>query len=219
MSILTQDSKVLVNDSGEVYKTAPIIDISSTYGVTKDGSNLVSKVKILNKPSIIRCDVGKQPIENGGGFEFSDSIRNELIVKVSNAFKNISACTLLFEGKLKSETGTKIIFTTDSLSTPKVEFYFSNLTFNIYANGGEKFSHVFTSGQLTNAFWKMKVLFDSSYLRVYFNEVPLAGSSLAGGSWNDNDNIQVGGISRATWPLNGFIKTFTMYDYVIHPFY
>jgi len=74
MAILTQDNKVLVNASGDVYKTAPIIDISSTYGVTKDGGNLVSAVKNKNNANKFRGITGRYPIENGNGLEFTGGV-------------------------------------------------------------------------------------------------------------------------------------------------
>ena len=74
MAVYTQNNKILLNNAGEAYKTAPIIDISSSYGVTKDGSNLVSAVKNRYYPNKFRQTVGaNQPIENGDGFAFNNT--------------------------------------------------------------------------------------------------------------------------------------------------
>lgn len=69
MSVYKQNSKVIRNASGEVLKVPPIIDISSDYGVTKDGSNLVSRVKNHYQPNVFRAPSGYEPTENGSGLE------------------------------------------------------------------------------------------------------------------------------------------------------
>lgn len=74
MSVYTQSNKILLNNAGEIIKQPPIIDISSSYGVTKDGSNLVSAVKNRNNANKFRQTVGaNQPIENGDGFAFNNT--------------------------------------------------------------------------------------------------------------------------------------------------
>ena len=73
MDILTQGGKVLTDLNGNVYKTPPIIDISSSYGVTKDGSNLVSAVKNRYNSEKYRAVSGSEPLENGDGFDFSSN--------------------------------------------------------------------------------------------------------------------------------------------------
>jgi len=65
------DNKIIRNLSEEIVKTPPIIDISSDYGVTKDGGNLVSKVKNRYNHNVFRAPSGNEPIENGDGFEFA----------------------------------------------------------------------------------------------------------------------------------------------------
>jgi len=69
MSLILQDNKIIRNISGEIIKTPPIIDISSSYGVTKDGSNLVSKVKNRYNSNVFRQKIGT-PSENGDGLRF-----------------------------------------------------------------------------------------------------------------------------------------------------
>ena len=71
--ILNKDNKILRNLSGAILeKSDYLIDMRSTYGVTKNASNEVSKVNIFNNPSqIFRSDIGNEPIENGNGFEFT----------------------------------------------------------------------------------------------------------------------------------------------------
>lgn len=73
MTVYTQSNKILLNNAGEAYKTAPIIDISSSYGVTKDGSNLVSAVKNRYQFEKYRASSGSEPLENGDGFDFSSN--------------------------------------------------------------------------------------------------------------------------------------------------
>lgn len=73
MSVIIQNNSILKSIGGEVYKQPPLIDLSSSYGVTKDGSNFVSSVKTRNKPTLIRALSTNKPIENGNGFEFSGS--------------------------------------------------------------------------------------------------------------------------------------------------
>lgn len=74
MTVYTQSNKILLNNAGEIIKQPPIIDISSSYGVTKDGSNLVSAVKNRNNANKFRQTVGaNQPTENGDGFAFNNT--------------------------------------------------------------------------------------------------------------------------------------------------
>ena len=72
MSIIKQDNKIITNQSGEILtQSDALIDLRSTYGVTKNVSNEVSKVKLYNNPSqVFRAPSGNEPIENGDGFEF-----------------------------------------------------------------------------------------------------------------------------------------------------
>jgi hypothetical protein len=70
MILRGNDTKILRAGSGEILKEPPIIDISSDYGVTKDGSNLVSAVKNRYNANVFRAPSGNEPIENGDGFEF-----------------------------------------------------------------------------------------------------------------------------------------------------
>ena len=70
MTIYKQDTKILRNVSGEIVKQPLIIDIDSSYGVTKDGSNLVSSVKNRGNANQFLALSGDEPTENGNGFEF-----------------------------------------------------------------------------------------------------------------------------------------------------
>jgi len=82
--IKSPDGKVLTNLSGEVLKTAPLIDISSSYGVTKDGSNLVSVVKTqFGAKKFIQPTGANQPLENGSGFVF-DGVNDSLYINGFN---------------------------------------------------------------------------------------------------------------------------------------
>jgi len=72
MSVLKKN-KILRSVSGEILKEAPIVDISSDYGVTKDVSNIVSKVKNRYQPSNLLASTGSV-IENGDGLEFGTGV-------------------------------------------------------------------------------------------------------------------------------------------------
>lgn len=66
------DSKIKRNFSGEILaQSDALIDLRSTFGVTKDGSNLVSQVKLFNNPSQVIRDNGSNCVENGDGFDFT----------------------------------------------------------------------------------------------------------------------------------------------------
>jgi len=73
MTLLKQsDGKIITNLGGEILTVPPIVDLRSNYGVTKDGSNLVSSVKLFGgAKKAFQTDAAYKPIENGDGFEIA----------------------------------------------------------------------------------------------------------------------------------------------------
>lgn len=80
MIIRAQDNKILRNSSGELLaKSNALIDLRSTFGITKDGSNLVSQAKLFNNPSLaFIAPSGYEPTENGDGFLFDGT--NDILI-------------------------------------------------------------------------------------------------------------------------------------------
>jgi len=146
MSILKQNNKILKSISGEIYKEPLIIDIDSEYGVTKDGSNLVSAVKNRgNANQFIQETLSKRPIENGNGFEFNGNNNNlsGCGFKVDNLqmfetwvyFKNIKNNQQIFSNRTQGDNS-------DFISLVAYDVTFSGkdiqLAFGVNSSGSNK---------------------------------------------------------------------------------
>lgn len=126
-------NKIQRNASGEVLKQPPIIDISSDFGVTKDGSNLVSKVKNRYQPNVFRAPSGQEPIENGNGFEFSGNPIRPYIIGTGFDFNQDFTIEFWF----KKNTDTTFRVMAQGLDTQglfRLRHASSNLYLEIYGN-------------------------------------------------------------------------------------
>lgn len=117
MGILKKNNKVLRNLSGEVLRQSDaLIDIRSTYGVTKDISNNVSKIKLYNNPSLVfRAPSGNEPTENGNGLEFVKSQGDIMFMGMDSGHINQNFYTLIGWFKVTNTTGTQRILWHNSI--------------------------------------------------------------------------------------------------------
>ena len=111
MTFLKQNSKVLRDAAGEVlYKSDALIDLRSTFGVTKDVSNNVSKVKLFNQHSkVFRATSGNEPSENGDGFEFDNTNTESLSTRQNSNYELIGNFRFEFNIKTPNDSLRKEI--------------------------------------------------------------------------------------------------------------
>lgn len=92
MSLLTLNSKFVNINKNRILSDLNVLDISSTYGVTKDGSNLVDKVKNRLNDGFEILSNGYDPTENGNGFEFNstDNLKTGISSKYNISLKSFT---------------------------------------------------------------------------------------------------------------------------------
>lgn len=203
--ILKQENKVVKNLSGEILTEPPIIDLDYRYGVTKDGSNLVSKWKDQNRPfSFIQPNASNQPTENGDGVDFEYNTLKELIGKVDN---NIyQSFYIYWECKIPTMGSYDVIFNADGSGVRGYGFGYQGTRIAVFRNGNQK--NFINDG--ADRSQKHSVLIKSydglnCTLWVNGNEI---GSVLLGGQLNGNGNKQnVGGyfFSSSSFSFGGTI--------------
>lgn len=133
-----RDNKIQRNLGGEVLRTPPTTVLSSKYGVTKDGSNLVSIWKDKTNPFNFRPHIGGEPTENGDGMELTPTkgVGANLVLNYDNII--LSAWT-----KLNDTITTQHYFSKWSISAGfGYEFLFrftTDLLRLIYSTDGTAF--------------------------------------------------------------------------------
>jgi hypothetical protein len=141
MSIIrsNSDNKILRSTSGEILtKSDALIDLRSTFGVTKDVSNNVSKVKLFNNPSqVFRAPSGNEPTENGDGFEFGGV--NDYMIKSNPNINYKNGFTLTVWVKVSDLTGDRRIISIRDSNVSNREFILrfnnDNLFLSIFKDG------------------------------------------------------------------------------------
>lgn len=71
--------KILRSASGEILtQSDALIDLRSTYGVTKNVSNEVEKAKLVNIPMAFRPRIGNEVVVDGDGFDFATNVNGDI---------------------------------------------------------------------------------------------------------------------------------------------
>ena len=170
MTILKDNSKIIRNLSGEILTDSPIIDISSDFGVTKDGGNLVSKVRNRYNSNVFRAASGEEPMEAGNGFLFSQSQKLQGIPFVYNE-------NYIFEMWFKltsSRTQFIVVQRTAADSNNYFQIYTvsANLTIDIFYNGSGGSVIMNETMPISNGVWHHLLLcYDGVTTSAYLNGV------------------------------------------------
>jgi len=136
MTILKQsDGKIITNLGGEILsKSDALIDIRSTYGITKDGSNVVQSIKYFNNPSKrFHSPVNNPCIVNvkDNGFDFTSNITGYL--QGVNFPNNQRSFHISFWAKFDiTPTGFKAILSFDESAARNFQIYFTDISLNVY---------------------------------------------------------------------------------------
>jgi hypothetical protein len=187
MSIITQDSKIITNLGGEIYKQSDaLIDISSSYGVTKDGSNLVSKIKFINNPceAFMQETAANKPIENGNGVVF-DGSNDEL---TSHKNKTLSDFTLevAFNKNSAKSTGCLLTFAPNKATNwvahngTVLLYFLDNTRLGIYHTDGSTPTLLWTITYSPNTMQTVKIIRMGNSASAYLDGVLVTTRSVTG---------------------------------------
>ena len=206
MGILKQNDDILKDFSGEPIKQPLTIDISSDYGVTKDGSNLVSSVRNRYQPNKFIAPSGNEPVENGNGFEFNSS--NPYFNSPPFQYKN----GFMFECWIKhvdydsyqmiwvqNDRLTETNFT--GLQIYHVGTSTHSLACSIYENGSNIILHTRTNAPYTgteNEYRHVLVAFDGSELTTFSDGIVLRHTSLNPSMINENSYLRPCVVGKAS---------------------